>query len=126
MKIQNINNNNRKQHFGAIVIKGDVSPEDKKLISGLGELLHVKLVGGINKLGEDVLVLDSIAKSQDEKKLHYLIKNMFGNNGIRRQMDKSVEKMKEVYLKKHPDGLQIEEFTATPVNNVFSRGREIQ
>lgn len=126
MRVQSINNKqSHRQNFGALVIKGDIAAQDTKLILGLGELLDVKLVGGTNKQGKDVLILDSISKSKEENKLHYLIKNMFGNKNVRRHMDSSVEKMKAAYLKKHPDGLQIEEPIEAPVNNVIKRQREI-
>lgn len=109
MRIQNVNNNkqNHKQNFRALVIKGDVA-KDKQLLFDLGDLLSTRLVGGTTKHGKDVLILDSIPKSKDEDKLLYLIKDMFEKNAVRRHKDSSVEKMKAAYLKKYPDGLQIE------------------
>lgn len=130
MRVQNINNNNHKQNFGAIVISGPISDAEKYYLSLQCKLLGHRLEGGIKKGVGDVLVVNSTKhKTKSEELIVGLIKRAaFDNNDkvlVETTYKKAANKYTSAYEKKHPQGFQIEEPVEEPVNNVFKRPREI-
>lgn len=130
MRVQSINNNNHKQNFGAIVISGPISDVEKYYLSLQCKLLGHTLEGGIKKGVGDVLVINSTKhKTKSEETIVGLIKRAaFDNNDkvlVETEYKKATNKYAAAYVKKHPQGLQIEETVEAPVNNVSTRGREV-
>lgn len=114
MRVQSINNNNRKQNFGAIVISGPISDVEKYYLSLQCKLLGHNLQGGIKKGVGDVLVINSTKhKTRSEETIVGLIKRAALENNdkvlVETTYKKAANKYVAAYEKKHPEGLKIEE-----------------